>query len=190
MSEAVAPAFWLKEAKKNAGWIIALGVVQIIVGMLALGSPLVAGIAVAVVAGVFLSAAGIIRIFAAFKAGSWGAGILGLLVGIVAVLGGLLIMVNPLFGLASLTLLLAIYFLVEGITVIMLGFKLKPAKGWGWTLFSGMVTLLLGGLIWSQWPISGVWAVGTLLGIHLIFGGWAEIAVASAARATATDVES
>ena len=67
MSEAVAPATWLKEAKKNAGWIIALGVVQIIVGMLALGSPLVAGIAVAVVAGVFLSSAGIIRIFAAFK---------------------------------------------------------------------------------------------------------------------------
>jgi uncharacterized membrane protein HdeD (DUF308 family) len=183
MSGAVAPASWLKEAKKNSGWITALGVVQVIVGVLALGSPLVAGIAAAVVAGVFLSLAGVIRIFAAFKAGSWGAGIFGLLVGILTVLGGLLIMVNPLFGLASLTLLLAIYFLIEGISVIMLGFKMKPAKGWGWTLFSGLVTLFLGGLIWSQWPLSGVWAVGTLLGIHLIFDGWAEIAVASAARA-------
>jgi len=187
MSEAVAPASWLKEVKKNSGWITALGIVQIIVGLMALGSPLVAGIAAAVVAGVCLSAAGIIRIFAAFKAGSWGAGIFGLLVGILTVLGGLVIMVNPLFGLASLTLLLAVYFLVEGGAVIMLGFKMKPTKGWGWTFFSGLVTLFLGGLIWSQWPLSGVWAVGTLLGIHLIFDGWAEIAVASAARAGITN---
>ena len=106
-----------------------------------------------------------------------------------AVLAGLLILVNPLFGLASLTLMLAIYFVVEGIMVAMLGFKLKPAKGWGWTLFSGVVTFFLGGLIWSQWPISGVWAIGTLLGIHLIFDGWAEIAVATAARAEITDAE-
>jgi uncharacterized membrane protein HdeD (DUF308 family) len=67
--------------------------------------------------------------------------------------------------------------------VIMLSFQLKPIKGWGWMLFNGLVTLLLGGLIWSQWPISGVWAIGTLLGIHLIFDGWSEIAVALAARA-------
>jgi len=75
----------------------------------------------------------------------------GILGGILAVLGGLLIMVNPLLGLASLTLLLAIYFVVEGIMVIALGFKLKPVRGWGWTFFSGLVTLFLGGLIWSQW---------------------------------------
>jgi uncharacterized membrane protein HdeD (DUF308 family) len=69
----------------------------------------------------------------------------------------------------------------------MLSFRLKPAKGWGWTLFSGIVTVLLGGLIWSEWPISGVWAIGTLLGIHLIFDGWSEIALASAARADQAD---
>ena len=82
MRRAVAPVSCLKEAKKNSGWITAIGVVQVIVGVLALGSPLVVGIAAAVVAGVFLSLAGVIRIFAAFKAGSWGAGIFGLLVGI------------------------------------------------------------------------------------------------------------
>lgn len=181
---------WLKEAEKNAGWIIALGALQIVIGLLALGAPLLVGIALTLVAGALVSVAGILRIFAAFKAGSWGAGILGLLVGILALLGGLVMMVNPLFGLASLTLLLAIYFIVEGVTVAILGLKIKPAKGWGWTLFSGLVTLFLGGLIWSQWPISGVWAIGTLLGIHLIFDGWAEIAVASAARRTAAEVQS
>jgi hypothetical protein len=63
----------------------------------------------------------------------------------------------------------------------------KKNGGWGWTFFSGLVTLFLGGLIWSQWPLSGIWAVGTLVGIHLIFDGWAEIAVASAARAEISD---
>jgi len=189
MSEAVAPASWLKEAKKNSGWIIALGVIQIIVGLIALGAPLVAGIAVAIVAGVLLGLAGITRIIAALKAGSWGAGILGVLVGIFAILGSLIVMINPLFGLASLTLLLAVYFLVEGVTAVMLGFRIKPAKGWGWTVFSGIVTFILGGLIWSNWPISGVWAIGTLLGIHLIFEGWAEVAVGTAARAATTEPE-
>lgn len=182
MAEAGIQVSWLEEAKKNAGWITFFGVAQIVLGVLAVGSPLVAGIALAVMAGAFVTAGGIIRILAAFKAGTWGAGILGFLVGILALLGGLLIISNPFFGLASLALMLAVYFVVEGFATIALAFKVKPVAGWGWTLLSGVITLFLGAMIWSQWPLSGVWAVGTLVGIHLIFDGWAEIAVASAIR--------
>jgi len=158
------------------------GIAVLILGILSIMAPMAAGVATASLVAVFLIVAGIIRIIWAFKAGSFGQGVLAFLLGGISVLGGILVLARPLLGLASLALLLAVYFVVEGIFAIIASFKLKPAAGWGWMLFDGIITLLLGGMIWNQWPLSGAWAVGILVGVRLVFAGCSMIFLGSAMK--------
>ena len=180
---------WLAEAKKNAGLLIFLGVLTVIFGVLAIAAPLVTGIAVSMFVGFLMVFMGIARIVHAVKSKQWGTGIWGTIIGLLAVGAGLVILVRPGVGLAWLTLLLAIYFLVDGICEIIAAFKIKPDPGWGWELFNGIIALLLGIMIWSQWPVSGVWAIGVLVGIHILMTGWTMIILGTGARRVAGKVE-
>ncbi len=180
-------AAWLSEARRNAGLLTVLGVVQIIVGIMALGSPLVTGVGIVMIIGIMIVVAGIVRLFGAFKAGSLGAGVLALLGGLVAIIVGGYMLSRPGAGLATLTWILALYFVISGIGEVFVGLAMKPIKGWGWNVFSGVVGLLLGIMIWLQFPLSGAWAVGTLVGIYFIMGGWGMIGVASVAKAAISD---
>jgi uncharacterized membrane protein HdeD (DUF308 family) len=90
--------------------------------------------------------------------------------------------VHPLLGVASLTLLLASLFLVEGILNIVLFFKMRPVHGSTWVLMDGIITLLLGAMIYAQWPSSSAWAIGTLVGISMIFSGVARVMMSLSVR--------
>ena len=96
---------------------------------------------------------------------------------------------RPVVGLLSMTLLLAVYFIVDGVSEIFAAFKMKPDRGWGWLLFNGIVAVLLGAMIWRQWPVSGAWAIGLLVGIHILFSGWTMIVLGSGARRFAAAAE-
>ena len=178
---------WLSEARSNAGLLTMLGVVQIIVGILALASPLVTGVGIVMLIGIVILVAGIVRLFGAFKCGSFGSGVLALLGGLVAIVVGGYLLSRPGAGLATITWILALYFVISGVGELIVGFGMKPIKGWGWTVFSGAVGLVLGIMIWRQWPMSGAWLVGTLVGIYFIMGGWGMMGVASAAKAAISD---
>ena len=178
---------WVSEARSNAGMLKMLGVVQIIVGILALASPLVTGVGIVMLIGIVILVAGIVRLFGAFKAGSFGAGVLALLGGLVAIVVGGYLLSRPGAGLATITWILALYFVISGVGELIVGFGMKPVKGWGWTVFSGAVGLVLGVMIWRQWPMSGAWLVGTLVGVYFIMGGWGMIGVASVAKAAMSD---
>ncbi|MEE8361958.1 MAG: HdeD family acid-resistance protein [Gemmatimonadales bacterium] len=178
---------WVSEARSNAGMLTVLGVVQIIVGIMALGSPLVTGVGIVMLIGIMILVAGIVRLFGAFKCGSFGAGVLALLGGLVAIVVGGYMLSRPGAGLATLTWILALYFVISGIGEVIVGLGMKPIKGWVWNVFSGVVGLLLGIMIWRQFPLSGAWAVGTLVGVYFIMGGWGMIGVASAAKAAISD---
>jgi uncharacterized membrane protein HdeD (DUF308 family) len=173
---------WVKDAKKNAGWLIALGVLSMVVGGMAVGSPLVAGTSVSAVVGFFMLVAGLSQLLGSFKAGSFGSGGLSFLGGLLTSLAGLLMFLRPLFGLGVLAILLGIYFFADGFSGIALAFRVRPEKGWGWTLLSGVLALLLGIFIFRQWPLSGAWAIGMLVGIHLLFRGFSLVAIGMAAR--------
>ena len=176
--------------KKNAGLAKLLGIVMIILGVMALFTPLAAGGAVAIVVGLFLLVGGFSQFLFAFKAGVGQGGILLVIVGLLTMLAGIWMLARPLQGLLALTWFLALYFLISGISELIAGFQMKPVQGWGWTAFDGVVGILLAILIWRQWPVSGVWAIGILVGIRLIFGGWGLFALGSAAKAVAGAVES
>jgi len=170
-------AGWIAEAKKNAKWLILFGIIEIIIGILAITTPLMAGLAITMMVGVLLLLAGLSRLIGALKAGSWGAGILGFLVGVLALVGGIIMLTRPGAGLAWITWLLSLYFFVVGLSGIALALKLRPEPGWGWRMFNGILSLLLGILIMRHWPLSGAWAVGVLVGIHFLSSGWTMLFV-------------
>jgi uncharacterized membrane protein HdeD (DUF308 family) len=175
----------LGSVKKHAGFGLAVGILIAIAGILALVAPMAAGLSVAIAVGVLLLISGISRLFLAFRMGSFGPGLLMFVIGVLSALAGLYMVARPGMALATITLVLAAYFIVDGVFEIIWAFRLRPIKGWGWTLFSGIVALALGVMIWRQFPVSGVWAVGTLAGIHLIFGGTSLASLCGAARSAA-----
>ena len=185
----MAAATWMDEAKKNSGLLIFLGVVTVIFGVVAIGSPLITGVAVAVFVGFLLLASGVAQIVHALKSKQWGTGFWGTVIGVLGVTAGLLMIFRPLVGLVTMTMLLAIYFLVDGISEIIAAFKIKPDQGWGWVLFNGIIAVLLGLMIWRQWPVSGAWAIGLLVGIHILITGWSMIILGSGARRIAGAIE-
>ena len=175
--------------KQNAGATVAIGVALTIFGILAIMAPLFTGAAVTILVGVLMIAAGITRGVFAFRAQSFGKGALAFLLGAIIAVGGVLLLARPLIGLASMTAVLAVFFFADGIMEAVYAFQLRPVKGWGWLLFSGIVSGLLGFLIMSQWPVSGAWAIGVLVGVRLIFTGWSVIALGSFARSAVEEVE-
>ncbi|KPK17836.1 MAG: hypothetical protein AMJ62_00065 [Myxococcales bacterium SG8_38] len=179
----------LTTIKRHAGLGMAVGILTVIVGFLALVAPLVAGLSIAIAVGVLLLVAGVSRLFLAFRMGSFGHGLLVFVIGLLSIVAGGYMLARPGMALATLTLFLAAYFLVEGVFEIIWAFRLRPIKGWGWTLFSGVVALALGIMIWRQFPVSGVWAVGTLVGISMIFGGASLASVCGAARSAAKEAQ-
>jgi uncharacterized membrane protein HdeD (DUF308 family) len=103
------------------------------------------------------------------------------LVALVYIFGGGYMIFHPLLGVATLTLLLASFFLAEGVFEVVAYFNIRGQAGAGWMLMDGLVTILLAGLIWVHWPSSSVWAIGTIVGISLIFSGvkWLMLSLAS-----------
>ena len=185
----MAEASWMDEAKKNAALLIFLGVSTVILGVVAIASPLITGVAVTVFVGFLLLASGVAQILHALKSRQWGTGFWGTVIGMLGVAAGLLMIFRPIVGLVTMTMLLAIYFLVDGISEIIAAVKIKPDRGWGWVLFNGVIAVLLGLMIWRQWPISGAWAIGLLVGIHILMTGWSMIILGTGARRVAGAIE-
>lgn len=177
----------LSTIKRSAGLGMALGIGIAIAGVLAVISPFIAGLSVTIAVGVLLVVSGASRLFLAFKMGSFGRGLLMFVLGLLTLAAGGYLVARPGIGLQTLTLVLAAYLFVDGVFEIIYAFRLRPIKGWGWTLFSGIAALVLGIMIWRQFPVSGMWAVGTIAGIHMIFAGSSMASLSRAARSDAKD---
>jgi uncharacterized membrane protein HdeD (DUF308 family) len=157
-------------------------VLLIVLGMVAIGSPLLAALAVNVLVGWMIVLAGAVHLILAFRAHGAGSMIWKLLVGIAYLCFGIYMITHPLLGVASLTLVIASLFLIEGILNIILFFRMRPMHGSTWVLVDGIITLLLGLMIYTQWPSSADWVIGTLVGISMIFSGVARIMMSLTVR--------
>jgi uncharacterized membrane protein HdeD (DUF308 family) len=175
--------------RQNAGWVTGIGILLLVMGILAIGSPLVTGMAITWTVGIFLILGGASQCLLAFRAGAFGRALLVFLTGLVTLIAGGFMVSQPVAALAPITLLLAAYFLATGVLAIIAGLQVRPANGWGWMLANGVITLLLGLMLWKQWPLSGAWAVGVLFGVQLVSTGVALLALGSAARGIAKAVE-
>jgi len=175
--------------KRHAGLGMALGIGIVIAGVLAVISPFIAGLSVTIAVGVLMIATGVSRLFLAFKMGTFGRGLLMFVLGALTLVAGGYLVARPGMGLATLTLALAAYLFIDGVFEIIYAFRLRPIKGWGWRLFSGIAALVLGVMIWRQFPVSGMWAVGTIAGIHMIFAGSSTASLSRAARSEVKEAQ-
>jgi uncharacterized membrane protein HdeD (DUF308 family) len=169
--------------KGNMIW----GILMLIGGFLAICIPLASGIGVAIVIGWLLLISGVWHLLFGFRSGSGIGGFLWqLLLAIVYGAAGLMVLLYPLAGVAWLTLVLATFLLIEAGLEIGLYFSIRKKVNAGGVLLDGIITLLLGILIWAQWPFSSVWAIGTLVGVSLIFSGISRLMLSSAVSRQAT----
>src|SRR5438094_3152800 len=158
------------------------GVLLIVFGILAVGSPFLAAVAVNVVIAWLIILAGVVHVILAFHAHRAGRLIWKLLVGLAYLFFGAYLFMHPVLGVASLTLVLASLFLIEGILNIVLFFQMRSLRGSSWVLIDGVITLLLGLMIYMQWPSSSAWAIGTLVGVSMILSGIARVSLSLAVR--------
>lgn len=166
---------------KALNWSIALSIFLILAGLVAILLPPIMGLGVTLYIGWLLIFSAIAHFAFAWKSHSAGAVLWEILVGLVYLFAGGYLILHPLAGLLSLTLLLAIYLLIEGVFEIVLGFRLTR-NGRFWMILEGVVTIVLAIMIWRTWPFSTIWAIGTLVGISMIFSGFSRLMFALACR--------
>jgi uncharacterized membrane protein HdeD (DUF308 family) len=172
----------LRPLRAKWGWIVALGVIYVVAGLVALGSVAAATVATVFVVGIMMLIAGIAEVINAFQVRTWSRFLLWLALGALYIIGGFATFENPLLAAVLLTLLLGASLVASGIMRIVLAFSMKEGMPWIAVCLSGAVTLLLGVVILAHWPVSSIYILGLLLGIDLVFAGAAWIAVGLGVR--------
>jgi len=183
-NSAAAPATALEPLRAKCGWIIALGVVYVLAGLIALSSVAFVTVASVFVVGIMMVIAGAAEVFNAFQVKSWGKFALWMLLGLLYIVAGVLTFQNPLLTAAFLTLLLGASLIASGVMKIILAFNMKSGSPWLLVLLSGLITTFLGGVIVSHWPVGSLYILGLFLAIDLIFAGigWISIGLGLKAR--------
>jgi uncharacterized membrane protein HdeD (DUF308 family) len=158
------------------------GVALVAVGTLALFSPVAAGEWVVRMVALVLAVTGIVQLVQAVRVGGGLGGIVAGLLGLVVAVVGVMIWLNPELGSGVLTALLMVFFVVHGFWKLSSAIRFRQIPGWTWLFLSGLLSLLFVYLLWAQWPLSGAWAIGILVGLDLLLTGIAMITVARRAR--------
>ena len=165
--------------KQNARLATGMGILVLVAGIVALSMPAVAGLSVAKLVGFMLIIGGVGQLFFSYKAGS---GLWAYVTAALAVLAGGYLAFNPTVAANTLSIFLLVYLLASGVAEIMLALKIRPIDGWVWTLMTGILSIALGFMIWNQFPLSGLVAIGIILGIKLSSNGLMLIMLGTGAR--------
>lgn len=160
---------------RSRSWMVALGIVTILMGTAAILFPLFSSLAVAIVIAFAFVIAGIAQLIAAFSYPRWGVRILTFIIGVLCLAAGVFLSVNPVEGLFVLTIVIAAIFMVEGVLKTIYAIRMRPLPGWGWLLFDGILSAVLGLMLWVQFPSSALWALGILAGISILISGWTMV---------------
>lgn len=175
------PLGWVHEIRRHWKWLLFLGILLVILGIIAFADAVAITVISMLLFGWVLLIAGIIEGVQAFRHRRSGHLLLHALNAVLAIVVGIMLLTHPVAGALVMTLLLAAYFTVAGLFRIIAAFSLR-IPGWGWMFGNGIITLILGILIWLQWPFSALWIIGLFIGIDLIFTGWSQIMLATAIR--------
>jgi len=159
----------------HRGWLLVLGIAYVIFGWVAIGYPMAATIAVELLIGYILLVAGLVSVVGAFFSGNWKNMALILLSGILYLIVGFMLVTNLKEGVIALTLLLAAFLFVEGFFKIIHAYQVKPAQNWIWILVSGVASVILGIMIWAEFPQSSAFIIGLLFGIYFLINGFSLI---------------
>lgn len=168
--------------KAAASTLMWEGIALIVLGSIAVVVPAVFSLAITALIGVLLLVGGAVRLWRCLAGGDAGRHLWHILAAVLALIAGVLLLVNPLQGVLTLTVILIALFLAEGAMKCIGALGMRPAAGWLWMLVSGLVDIALGIVLWSGFPGTGLWAIGLLVGISLLFTGWTAVMLAAALR--------
>ncbi len=167
--------------RRSAFWLLVLGALLIVVGLVAISSSFIATLATVVILGILLMIGGVVEIVDAFLGRGWRGFWMHLLGGILYLVLGFLFVQRPLAAAAFFTLMLAAAFFVGGLFRIVVALS-ERFYGWVWVLLNGIVTLVLGILIWREWPEAAFWVIGLFVGIDMLLDGWSLVITALTIR--------
>ena len=170
------------DLQRNWGWLLALGILFLILGVIGLGMSVALTVVGVLYFGVLLLIGGGVQLWQSFKCRGWKSAAWHVFIALVYLVAGVLVVYDPVGAAVGLTLVIAIALLVTGATRLLMSFQLKPAGGWWWVLLSGIMSIVLGVIILAQWPATGLWVIGLVIAIELIVNGWSYIFVALAAK--------
>jgi uncharacterized membrane protein HdeD (DUF308 family) len=164
------------------GWIVALGVVYVVAGIVALGSVASATAATVLVVGVMMMVSGAAEVVNAFQIKTWGRFLFWLALGVLYIIAGFVAFRNPLLTAVWLTLILGASLAASGVVRIFLGFSMQHGSPWIGVVVSGLITLALGAIILAHWPVSSLWTLGIFLGVDLVVAGMSWIGIGMGLR--------
>ena len=176
------------EVKRVSGISLALSVLLIIFGILAIALPLASSIGIAIVIGWLAIFAGIAQVVHAFQSKGIGHIVWKLAVAVFYLAAGAYLLAYPGLGVAGLTLVLGIFLCAEGVADVIAYFSARKSGASAWMLLDGIITLVLGFMIWNRWPLSSLWVIGTLVGISMVMTGTTRLMMALAVRKLASHV--
>jgi uncharacterized membrane protein HdeD (DUF308 family) len=170
------------ELQRNWGWLLAFGILMVILGVIGLGMAVLVTLASVMFYGILLLIGGGAQFIHSFKASGWKAKIWHVLISLVYLFAGIIVIRNPILASGILTLFLAGAITAVGLMRIVMAFQMKGTAGWGLVMVGGILALLLGILIFAKWPASSLVVIGVFLSIELIVNGWTAMTVALAAK--------
>jgi uncharacterized membrane protein HdeD (DUF308 family) len=174
----------LEAVQKNWGWLLALGILFIVLGTIGLGMSFALTVASVLFFGVLLLIGGGAQFVESFQHKGWKSTVWNILIALLYIVAGLMAISDPVGASIALTLVIAAALVTIGLFRIIMAFQLKPARGWWWPLVAGIASLVLGGLIFAEWPVTGLWVIGLFVAIEMIFHGWSYVTIALAAKAS------
>jgi uncharacterized membrane protein HdeD (DUF308 family) len=172
----------LGDVQKNWKWLLFLGIIFLILGVVGLGRVLTLTVASVLFFGILLLIGGVVQLFESVKCKGWKSMLWHVLIAILYILIAIEIIARPMVASAILTLLLAAGIILVGIVRVVMAIQLRGIRNWTWPLFSGIVSIILGLIIAARWPVSGLVVIGLFVAIELIIHGWSYIFIAIAAK--------
>jgi uncharacterized membrane protein HdeD (DUF308 family) len=164
------------------GWMLVLGIVQIIAGSIAIAVPVVASFAAVAIFGAVLIVSAIFQLIHAFKVRSWPRSAWFGLGGVFYAIAGILVAINPVGGALALAVMIALLLIADGALRAGIAMAVRPLLGWGWLIAGGLGSIVVGVILLIGWPATALWITGLLLGIHLVFSGMMHFALALTSR--------
>ncbi|MEH2286018.1 HdeD family acid-resistance protein [Nostoc sp.] len=174
------------DTNKTGNGSLISGVILSVLGVIAIVAPNFTTIFAETWIAAILIFAGFTKIVYATQTRERGGFIWKILLSGLYIATGIMLLVYPFTGVLTLTLLLGTFLLTEGTFELILAFKLRPQENWTWVLTNGIITLVLGAMIWFQWPFNAPWLIGTLVGVSIIFTGASRVMLALSGRSTLT----
>ena len=176
---------FLRGLYKNWGWVLALGIVFVVLGFVGLGMTVFLTLVTVLYFGILMLIAGVVQLVNAFRSRESANIAFHLLVAVLYGIAGIVIIQHPKLVSAFFTAVIAFILIFQGVLKIFWGFRLKDSiNSWFWPFLSGIISLFLGMIILAHWPVSGLWVIGLFIAVEMIFQGWAYIMLGLAAKST------